>query len=732
MKKITQIDINEDSQEGKEANMMTILAQAQEMVENEAIGKDQYNNLIQTVIHLNETNKLKEAKRRESLNIVDQDDKYNSQPSSGLIRMRIPKKSKEAVTNDSDERTELKSILSSLDANVTDPKPNRVTEKVVAPTITKRRPSKWSPINPAWEEQNQPPVRQQWIPNQRPPPIQMPPQQPHPMQQIPHMPPQQQPQHFAWEPPMLFNNQNHNQNPVNQVPPMQVIESLPAPCNSVNNPQEDVIRSITIDGSCRETRMYGKTAVVFMEWDKPIELGFKSGMRRIWIDDMEPVCLSFNNDYVPVNIGGATYPVKFGVPSRELYIGDHWYECFFGGRQIQIPIDGRMHNLRVEGPPPQVNLGNIRQDLVVAKINMIIDAKFVIPIFLDSKPQVFVVDDEKHVIQFADNLKTALIDGDPINVSYGDLPKHMKLGEKKYFVRFGALPKNIIPGNVYVKDMIYINDSPREEPKEEDHLMKEPTVDLTEEAPVSVAPEVVAPVTVAPPPVVPPVAPPPVVNVDELLQKLISSGIINNQLTIPKPAEKPKEKEEEPVKEPVKPPIQYNPINFSKPETIKTRQQGIVDRLMFTGMQCSSCGLRYPPEQTIKYSQHLDWHFRQNRRERDLVRKAHSRKWYYDLNDWKQYEEIIDLEENTKNYFEAQEDGNSGDFVDDSSNQRSNLSPPPSCPAGPEDVDRACDVCHERFEQYYNEDLEEWHLKHAIRMDDRFYHPLCYEDYKVC
>lgn len=86
------------------------------------------------------------------------------------------------------------------------------------------------------------------------------------------------------------------------------------------------------------------------------------------------------------------------------------------------------------------------------------------------------------------------------------------------------------------------------------------------------------------------------------------------------------------------------PVDLSKPATIKARQLAIVQEV-YLGMQCSSCGVRFPPEQTMKYSQHLDWHFRQNRRDRDSVRKAHSRKWFYDVNNWIQYEEIEDLEE---------------------------------------------------------------------------------------
>jgi hypothetical protein len=54
-----------------------------------------------------------------------------------------------------------------------------------------------------------------------------------------------------------------------------------------------------------------------------------------------------------------------------------------------------------------------------------------------------------------------------------------------------------------------------------------------------------------------------------------------------------------------------------------------------------------------------------------------------------------------------------------------------SCPARPEDVNRVCDMCHDPFDQFFNEETEEWHLRSALRFDDKFYHPICYEDYKV-
>lgn len=40
-------------------------------------------------------------------------------------------------------------------------------------------------------------------------------------------------------------------------------------------------------------------------------------------------------------------------------------------------------------------------------------------------------------------------------------------------------------------------------------------------------------------------------------------------------------------------------------------------------------------------------------------------------------------------------------------------------------------MCHDKFEQFYNEEREEWHLRAAVRIEGKTYHPLCYDDYKV-
>jgi pre-mRNA cleavage complex 2 protein Pcf11 len=47
-----------------------------------------------------------------------------------------------------------------------------------------------------------------------------------------------------------------------------------------------------------------------------------------------------------------------------------------------------MHIVKLDGPPPQVKIGLVkRTDLVAGKINLVIDAKNMVPVFLDAKPQ---------------------------------------------------------------------------------------------------------------------------------------------------------------------------------------------------------------------------------------------------------------------------------------------------------------------------------------------------------
>ncbi|XP_023367582.1 pre-mRNA cleavage complex 2 protein Pcf11 isoform X4 [Otolemur garnettii] len=216
------------------------------------------------------------------------------------------------------------------------------------------------------------------------------------------------------------------------------------------------------------------------------------------------------------------------------------------------------------------------------------------------------------------------------------------------------------------------------------------------------------------------------VDVNELFSKLLKTGILklsqpDSATTLNEVAAQPPPEEEEDQNEDQDVP---DLTNFTI-EELKQRYDSVINRL-YTGIQCYSCGMRFTTSQTDVYADHLDWHYRQNRTEKDVSRKVTHRRWYYSLTDWIEFEEIADLEERAKSQFfekvheevvlKTQEAAKEKEFQ--------------SVPAGPAGAVESCEICQEQFEQYWDEEEEEWHLKNAIRVDGKIYHPSCYEDYQ--
>ncbi|XP_052752751.1 uncharacterized protein LOC128201097 [Galleria mellonella] len=480
----------------------------------------------------------------------------------------------------------------------------------------------------------------------------------------------------------------------------------------------DPVKTIQIDGVPKEIRFYGETAVIMMDWDDPREIKFLPGCRRVRFDNKDSVVLSFNEGYKQVEIDGQVFNIRFGAPTRELYINGRWYECIFGGQPIGTIIDGRPRLVQLEGPPPQVDIGKTkRTDLVAGKINVIVNATQRCPVYLDAKVQKFFINRHVLTIRFVDSLRTVLINEQPFKLEFDGLPKPISIGNEKFFIRFSALPSHIKAGHIEIANM----EGTRMEP------VMQPTLGFNSDSNTqgvamlaSATPSTMAPASASEyssaEPMFPILAN---INVNDLFAKLVASGIVqvNNELkTEPKEEvkeeAKPKAKEDKNV---------IHKVDLLRSETLKVKQEALVARL-YGGMQCSGCDVRFPPEHTVRYSQHLDWHFRQNRRDRDSVRRAHSRPWYYDHSDWLHYEEIEDLENREKNWFETV--GAAGKGMAEAAAEA------PSVAAGAL-INQHCAVCGDRFQQFYNEDKEEWHLRNSLRHDDDFYHPQCFDDYKA-
>ncbi|OAD61193.1 Pre-mRNA cleavage complex 2 protein Pcf11 [Eufriesea mexicana] len=719
---------NDKPEKNEDRNIEIIMKQAAEQLNQGSITKTQYNTLIQEVLHMSEDRKLRAAQRKEK-EVGDRASTFS------------PSGDKEMIRN-------------------------------------KDHPITRNPNGPRW--QNQP-----W---QQPGPWAHPPGPPyggpqgHFNSEFRPVGPWQNPRHFG---PMRPDYQYHggfnhtigpnprlgpgimgpmgpngplmsNLLPNGPIGPMgmpnpPISRELPPPDPKLlDEIARDTMKSINIDSIPREIRYYGQTGVVFMNWDDPREIGFQDGIRRILIDDKDTITCAFNDQYKEFIYEGEVHRIKLGAPTRELYVDDRWYECYFGGMPVTVDLGGKKVSVKLEGPPPHVKIGTVkRTDLVVAKINLIINARNMVPVFLDAKPQIFEIEGKPHTLEFIDSLQTVLLNGRPFKVEFGGLPKPIIVRDKKHFIRFSVLPRSVRPG--YVKIAGMKGEEPIEAPPTPPLLTQKPKVD-TASTPTqlsavehestsqdgsdlrstpkpdlqldmlsSVLPSAMAPSSglsyQAEPAENPPTTAPALslpLNMNELFQRLVETGIVPN-------LSEQKKQEEEEKKEP-----EIIPVSFDKPETLKVKQSAIAAAL-YSGMQCSSCGARFAPELATRYSHHLDWHFRQNRRERDSARKAHSRPWYYDVSDWIQFEEIEDLEDRAQSWFETEKQtaDTEGITAEDSPQEASQ----PSVPTGT-DEDSRCQVCHDAFEQFYNEEKEEWHLRPAINFEGKNYHPLCLDDYK--
>jgi pre-mRNA cleavage complex 2 protein Pcf11 len=143
-------------------------------------------------------------------------------------------------------------------------------------------------------------------------------------------------------------------------------------------------------------------------------------------------------------------------------------------------------------------------------------------------------------------------------------------------------------------------------------------------------------------------------------------------------------------------------------EALKRRDDAIINELYFDfTMQCKNCGLRFADRG--KLDQHLDWHFVQNRKEKEKTRKAMSRGWHPTKEEWIISSEIQDK---TAVPFPF------GDGAEEEQKQELK-----SVPADENQTN--CPKCGESFEQYYDSDLDEWMYKDTVSVQGVIYHVKC-------
>jgi pre-mRNA cleavage complex 2 protein Pcf11 len=146
-------------------------------------------------------------------------------------------------------------------------------------------------------------------------------------------------------------------------------------------------------------------------------------------------------------------------------------------------------------------------------------------------------------------------------------------------------------------------------------------------------------------------------------------------------------------------------------------------------VQCKQCGLRFSDTAQGKgaMQEHLDMHFRQNRKASQSVGRGHSRSWFLGAEDW-----IRDSPYS------------SGDKDAGLSSRSSNVKAVATAesakrdtelrarfvvvPPGDEAKHVTCPICKEVFKSEFNDDDEEWIWKNALKIDDKIYHATCHAE----
>ncbi|KAF9569307.1 hypothetical protein CPC08DRAFT_701807 [Agrocybe pediades] len=147
------------------------------------------------------------------------------------------------------------------------------------------------------------------------------------------------------------------------------------------------------------------------------------------------------------------------------------------------------------------------------------------------------------------------------------------------------------------------------------------------------------------------------------------------------------------------------------------------------GLQCKQCGIRFPDSKSGKKEQddHLDMHFRQNRKANENLGRGHSRSWFIGVDDW-----IQDVSVDVKGKGRAHGSGRfnaKAAVAAEKAKQEADLRAQ-YVVAPPENENQviSCPICKESLALEFLEEEEEWAWRNATKKDGKVYHATCYAE----
>ncbi|KAG1755588.1 hypothetical protein EDB19DRAFT_1662099 [Suillus lakei] len=162
-----------------------------------------------------------------------------------------------------------------------------------------------------------------------------------------------------------------------------------------------------------------------------------------------------------------------------------------------------------------------------------------------------------------------------------------------------------------------------------------------------------------------------------------------------------------------------------------TRKRPNIDRLLYDRLpaQCKQCGIRFSDDTLGKkeLEDHLDMHFRQNRKANQNIGRGHSRSWFVDLDDWV-HEGRVDVKGKGRADGPRPTNNKAALAVDAARRDAELRTQFVVVPPGDEAKPLSCPICKETLKTEFLEDDEEWVWKNAVRKDDKIYHATCFAE----
>uniref|UniRef100_A0A0K0EDJ0 CID domain-containing protein n=1 Tax=Strongyloides stercoralis TaxID=6248 RepID=A0A0K0EDJ0_STRER len=154
-----------------------------------------------------------------------------------------------------------------------------------------------------------------------------------------------------------FSHPLNSNSPVPRVPVnIALSNNIPTTIIKNDTPRIEGIQAnnrIFVDGKAYEVLFVDNQPIIERNC-LPHKIYFFGNPRKVTIDGKE-YTLPFRESKTVI-IGGLPHVIRFGAPSRELIMNEFPFKGSFGGPPIIANINGRKHEIRLGGPPPEVRI----------------------------------------------------------------------------------------------------------------------------------------------------------------------------------------------------------------------------------------------------------------------------------------------------------------------------------------------------------------------------------------